>query len=292
MTTIHGFSGPAIMPVYRASRSALVSISLADRAPGLDYAANVYHGVDSAELPFDAAGGDSLVSFGRIHPDKGTAEAIEIAAAAGRRLVICGIVHDEAYFRECVEPRIDGDRVTYLGSVGPRGRAQVLGSAAALLHPVAFAEPFGLSVVESMMCGTPVIAFERGSMREIVDPGRTGFLVSNVAEAAGRGRRGRRHSTALPAGRSRSSASRPAGWSTTTCASTTPCSPATTRAPREQVTRTTFPNPRAQFHSPRIGVRTSCSARRGGPTRHHAAAPEASVASDERMLARARWLTS
>ena len=184
VTTIHGFSGPAIMPVYQASSSALVSISIADRAPGLEYAANVYHGVDSAELPFDAAGGDALVSFGRIHPDKGTAEAIDIAAAAGRRLVICGIVHDQAYFRERVEPRIDGDRVTYLGSVGPRGRAQVLGSAAALLHPVAFAEPFGLSVVEAMMCGTPVIAFERGSMGEIVDPGRTGFLVSTTDEAA------------------------------------------------------------------------------------------------------------
>jgi glycosyltransferase involved in cell wall biosynthesis len=185
VTTIHGFSGPSIMPVYRASSSALVSISLADRAPELEYAANVYHGVDSGELPFDAAGGDSLVSFGRIHPDKGTAAAIDIAAAAGRKLVICGIVHDEAYFRECVEPRIDGDRVTYLGSVGPRGRAQVLGSSAALLHPVAFAEPFGLSVVESMMCGTPVIAFERGSMSEIIEPGRTGYLVANSAEAAG-----------------------------------------------------------------------------------------------------------
>lgn len=183
VTTIHGFSGPTIMPIYEASTSALVSISLADRAPGLHYAANVYHGVDSAELPFDAAGGDSLVSFGRIHPDKGTAEAIEIAAAAERRLVICGIVHDEAYFRECIEPRIDGDRVSYLGSVGPRGRAQVLGSAAALLHPVAFAEPFGLSVVEAMMCGTPVIAFERGSMGEIVDPGKTGYLVANTVEA-------------------------------------------------------------------------------------------------------------
>jgi glycosyltransferase involved in cell wall biosynthesis len=183
VTTIHGFSGPKIMPIYLASRSALVSISLADRSPELDYVANVYHGVDSAELPFDATGGDSLVSFGRIHPDKGTADAIEIAAASGRRLVICGIVHDEAYFHECVEPRIDGDRVTYLGSVGPSRRAQILGSSAALLHPVAFAEPFGLSVVESMMCGTPVIAFERGSMREIVDPGHTGYLVSNVAEA-------------------------------------------------------------------------------------------------------------
>jgi glycosyltransferase involved in cell wall biosynthesis len=185
VTTIHGFSGPTIMPAYQASSSALVSISIADRAPGLEYAANVYHGVDSAELPFDAGGGDSLVSFGRIHPDKGTAAAIEIAAAAGRRLVICGIVHDEAYFHECIEPQIDGDRVTYLGSVGPRGRAQVLGSAAALLHPVAFAEPFGLSVIESMMCGTPVIAFERGSMTEVVDPGLTGFLVSTAAEAVG-----------------------------------------------------------------------------------------------------------
>ena len=183
VTTIHGFSGPMIMPIYRASSSAFVSISLADRSPELDYLANVYHGVDSAELPFDARGGDALVSFGRIHPDKGTAEAIEIAADAGRRLVICGIVQDQAYFHECVEPRIDGDRVTYLGSVGPLRRAEVLGSAAALLHPVAFAEPFGLSVVESMMCGTPVIAFERGSMPEIVDAGQTGYLVSDVAEA-------------------------------------------------------------------------------------------------------------
>ncbi len=184
VTTIHGFSGASILPVYQASSSALVSISLADRAAGLDYAANVYHGVDSAELPFDSLGGDSLVFFGRIHPDKGTAEAIEIAAAAGRRLVICGIVHDEAYFRQRIAPLVDGDRVTYLGSVGPLGRAQVLGGAAALLHPISFAEPFGLSVVESMMCGTPVIAFERGSMRELVDPGRTGFLVTNAVEAA------------------------------------------------------------------------------------------------------------
>jgi glycosyltransferase involved in cell wall biosynthesis len=183
VTTIHGFSGPAIMPVYERAGSAFVSISLADRAPGLRYVANVYHGVDPAELPFDAAGGDSLVSFGRIHPDKGTAEAIEIAARAGRRLVICGIVHDRAYFHERVEPHVDGDRVAYLGSVGPGQRAEILGQSAALLHPVAFAEPFGLSVVEAMMCGTPVIAFERGSLGEIVDSGSTGYLVAGVAEA-------------------------------------------------------------------------------------------------------------
>jgi glycosyltransferase involved in cell wall biosynthesis len=184
VTTIHGFSSPAILPAYRHSRSAFVSISLADRAPGIDYAANVYHGVDLAELPFDAAGGDALVSFGRIHPDKGTKEAIEIAAAAGRRLVLCGIVQDERYYAEQVEPRVDGDRVVYLGSVGPLERGVVLGGAAALLHPIAFDEPFGLSVVESMICGTPVIAYPRGSMAEIVDEGVTGFLVGGVEEAA------------------------------------------------------------------------------------------------------------
>jgi glycosyltransferase involved in cell wall biosynthesis len=183
VTTIHGFSGPKIMPVYQRAKSAFVSISLADRAPSLRYVANVYHGVDLAELPFDAHGGDSLVSFGRIHPDKGTADAIEIAARVGRKLVICGIVHDQSYFRERIEPHIDGDRVIYLGSIGPRQRAEVLGSSAALLHPIAFEEPFGLSVVESMTCGTPVVAYDRGSMPEVVDAGSTGYLVASLDEA-------------------------------------------------------------------------------------------------------------
>jgi glycosyltransferase involved in cell wall biosynthesis len=178
VTTIHGFSSPAILPAYQRSRSAFVSISFADRAPGVTYAANVYHGVDVAELPFDAVGGDALVYFGRIHPEKGTVEAIEIAARAGRTLALGGIVQDERYFAEEVEPRIDGDRVIYLGSVGPEERADVLGRSAALLHPIAFDEPFGLSVVEAMVCGTPVIAFPRGSMAEIVDEGVTGFTAS------------------------------------------------------------------------------------------------------------------
>jgi glycosyltransferase involved in cell wall biosynthesis len=183
VTTIHGFSSPAILPAYERSRSAFVSISITDRAPGVTYVANVYHGVDFAELPFHAGGGDALVCFGRIHPDKGTAAAIEIAARAGRRLVLCGIVQDERYFAEQVEPHVDGERVDYLGSVGPEQRAEVLGRAAALLHPIAFDEPFGLSVVESMACGTPVIAYARGSMPEVVDDGVTGLLVANAEEA-------------------------------------------------------------------------------------------------------------
>ena len=85
--------------------------------------------------------------------------------------------------RELIEPRIDGDRVVYLGSVGPEDRGAILGSGLALLHPIRFAEPFGLSVVESMACGTPVIAYRKGSMPEVVDEGVTGYLVTDVDEA-------------------------------------------------------------------------------------------------------------
>jgi len=183
LTTIHGFSGRNILPAYRRADSAYVSISDSDRSPDLDYVATVYHGIDLSALPFDPDGGDDLVAFGRIHPDKGTHTAIEIARRAGRRLRICGIVQDERYFTELVEPHIDGERVVYLGSVGPADRARILGGSLALLHPIEFAEPFGLSVVESMACGTPVIAYRKGSMPEVVDEGVTGRLVDTVDEA-------------------------------------------------------------------------------------------------------------
>jgi glycosyltransferase involved in cell wall biosynthesis len=185
VTTIHGFSGRNILPAYlAASGSHFVSISNSDRAPELSYAATIHHGVDLGELPFSASAGDTLAVFGRIHPDKGTAVAIDIARRADRRLVICGIVQDADYYREQVEPHLDGDRVCYLGSVGPAERAEVLGRAAALLHPIDFAEPFGLSVVEAMACGTPVVAYARGSMPEVIDHGVTGFLAHDPESAA------------------------------------------------------------------------------------------------------------
>jgi glycosyltransferase involved in cell wall biosynthesis len=184
LTTIHGFSDRKILPAYQAADSAYVSISYADRAAELNYCATIYHGIDLSLFTFSPTGGDDLIILGRIHPDKGTADAIDIARRSGRRLLIAGPIQDQRYFEERVAPLVDGDRVCYLGSVGPEQRSKLLSSAAALLHPIAFAEPFGLSVVESMAAGTPVVAYNRGSMPEVIDEGVTGFLVSDTASAA------------------------------------------------------------------------------------------------------------
>ncbi len=183
LTTIHGFSGPSIVPAYQRAASSYVAISDSDRSPLLSYVGTVHHGVDLTALPVSLSPMTDLIAFGRIHPDKGTDLAIEIAARAGRRLILCGIVQDRSFFEAAVEPKIDGDRVVHLGSVGPADRGRILGSGAALLHPIRFAEPFGLSVVEAMACGTPVVAYRKGSMPEIVDEGVTGRLVTDLDEA-------------------------------------------------------------------------------------------------------------
>ena len=160
-----------------------VAISDADRHPALHYAATVHHGIDTDAFAVHPTPGDHLLFFGRIHPDKGTATAIEVARRTGRRLDIAGIIQDEEYFRSQVEPHIDGEQVRYLGPVSAAERAGVLGAAHALLHLIDFDEPFGYSVVEAMACGTPVIANARGSMAELIDHGTTGYLVTDADEA-------------------------------------------------------------------------------------------------------------
>jgi glycosyltransferase involved in cell wall biosynthesis len=180
LTTIHGIGDPRILPAYQASRSAFVSISDTDRVAGLNYLGTVHHGIDVAQWPYEPSPGVGLVAVGRIHPDKATADAIDIARRAGRPLTICGPIHDQAYYAERVAPQVDGELVSYLGNVGGAQRAEIVGRAAALLHPLGFDEPFGLSVVEAMACGTPVVGYRRGALVETVTDGVTGFLVDDV----------------------------------------------------------------------------------------------------------------
>ncbi len=160
-----------------------MAISEADRHPALDYVATIHHGIDMRAFPFRATPDGYLLMFGRIHPHKGVVEAIDVAERMGMPLVIAGIVQDEAYFAERVQPRIDGDRVRYVGAVGPDARGALLGGAVALLHLISFDEPFGFAVVEAMACGTPVIAHARGSMPELIRPGENGYLVDSGDEA-------------------------------------------------------------------------------------------------------------
>jgi glycosyltransferase involved in cell wall biosynthesis len=187
VTTIHGFSSERILPVYERynGKGHYVAISEADRHPRLRYAATIHHGVDLQELSLGDGAGGYLLFFGRIHPDKGTVEAIEVAERARVPLLIAGIVQDQEYFEQKVQPRLDGHLVSYLGPVGRERRSEVLGRAQALLHLVNFEEPFGFSVVEAMACGTPVIARPRGAIPEIVRHGENGFLVTSLDEAAG-----------------------------------------------------------------------------------------------------------
>jgi glycosyltransferase involved in cell wall biosynthesis len=184
ITTIHGFSSEKIIPVYQKYNASghYVSISHSDRHPSLNYLGTVYNGLRTEAFDLGTGQGGYLLFFGRIHPDKGTAEAVQIALKSNRRLIIAGIVQDANYFREKVAPFLN-EEITFIGAAGPEKRNQLLGDAAALLHPINFEEPFGLSVAEAMLCGTPVIAFEKGSMPELIKDRETGFLVKNIDEA-------------------------------------------------------------------------------------------------------------
>ncbi len=191
LTTVHGFSSPQILAAYYAGaeRSFYCSISNADRDPGLDYLATTYNGIDPAQFPFGERPGEYLCFLGRFHPEKGTHLAIEIAKRAGVRLKIAAIPQDEGYFREQVEPHIDGDRVQFLGAVEREARNELLVNALGLVHMTTRPERFGLTTIEAMACGTPVLGARMGSIPEIVVDGVTGFLCDTRQRRGGEDRR-------------------------------------------------------------------------------------------------------
>ncbi len=185
VTTVHGFSSPQILAAYYAAaqRSFYCSISDADRDPGLEYLGTTYNGIDPNEFTFRERPGEYLCFLGRFHPEKGTHLAIEIAKRAGVRLKMAAIPQDETYFREQIAPHVDGDRVQFLGAVEREARDELLGNALALVHMTTRPERFGLTTIEAMACGTPVLAARMGSMPEIVVDGVTGFLCDTVDDA-------------------------------------------------------------------------------------------------------------
>ena len=186
LTTIHGFSSDNIRRVYHKYKhdSYFVSISDSDRDPQLPYVATVYNGIDLSNLTVGDKPGNKLVFLGRIHPDKGTHLACETAKKCGLELIIAGIIQDEGYFNEKVKPHIDDKQIAYIGPVGPKEREDLFKQAYAVLHLNELPERFGLVMAEAMAAGVPVIAYDRGSCREVVADGETGFLVTNVQEAA------------------------------------------------------------------------------------------------------------
>ena len=184
LTTIHGFSDPDILRVYHDHKdSYYASISDSDRDPGLPYLATVYNGIDLSNLTFREAPGETLVHYGRIHPDKGTHLAIEVAKKAGKDLIIAGIIQDQNYFDTLVKPHINDSSIRFIGPVNPVQRNALLKEASAVLHLNTIPERFGLVMAESMAAGVPVIAADLGSCREVIADGQTGYLVNNVDEA-------------------------------------------------------------------------------------------------------------
>src|SRR5947209_7064361 len=183
LTTIHGFSSPRIMPVYEKYRDGyFVSISNSDRAPGLNYVATVYNGIDLSLYPLQERAGDHLVFLGRIHPDKGVHLAIEVARLSGLPLLIAGIIQDRQYFEEQVERHLD-EAIRYIGPVDVAGKNALFARARVLLHLNTIPERFGLVLAEANAAGVPVIAMDLGSCSEVIQDGQTGFLVNNVNEA-------------------------------------------------------------------------------------------------------------
>jgi glycosyltransferase involved in cell wall biosynthesis len=189
LTTLHGrLDIPDLVPVYREFRDMpVVSISNAQRKPlpGVNWQSTVYHGLPADLYTLHAEPGKYLAFVGRISPEKRVDRAIEIAVRAGMPLKIAAKVDrvDREYFEDVIEPLLDHPLVEYIGEIGDHEKDEFLGNATAFVFPIDWPEPFGLSMIEAMACGTPVIAFPCGSVPEVIDHGVTGFIANNMDEA-------------------------------------------------------------------------------------------------------------
>jgi len=188
VTTLHGrLDLPELGPLYDVyDDMPVVSISDSQRQPlpHANYVATIHHGLPQNLLQ-KGPGGKYLAFLGRISPEKAPDAAIRIAAQSGMPLKIAAKVDkvDQEYFKTKIEPLLTGADVEFIGEIGEHQKSEFLGNAAALLFPIAWREPFGLVMIEAMACGTPVVAFNNGSVPEVLEDGVTGFIVRSEAEA-------------------------------------------------------------------------------------------------------------
>jgi glycosyltransferase involved in cell wall biosynthesis len=189
ITTLHGrLDIPELEPLFREySEIPLVSISDSQRKPVPDsnWMGTVYHGLPLDLYTFNRTGGDYLVFVGRVSPEKRIDRAIEIAKEAGIMIRIAAKVDkvDKDYYESKIIPMLDHPLVDFIGEVGEKEKEELLGNALGLLYPIDWPEPFGLAMIEAMACGTPVVAYNCGSVPEVVDEGLTGFVVKSHREA-------------------------------------------------------------------------------------------------------------
>ncbi|MDH7500657.1 MAG: glycosyltransferase family 4 protein, partial [candidate division NC10 bacterium] len=189
LTTLHGrLDIPDLVPLYREFREMpVVSISYAQRdpLPWLNWQGTVYHGLPEDLYTYRDQPGKYLAFLGRISPEKRVDRAIEIARQVGMEIKIAAKVDavDREYFEDVVQPLLKDPSVVYVGEIGEGEKDEFLGNAYALLFPIDWPEPFGLVMIEAMACGTPVIAYRKGSVPEVMEEGKTGFIVEGVEDA-------------------------------------------------------------------------------------------------------------
>jgi glycosyltransferase involved in cell wall biosynthesis len=195
VTTLHGrLDIPDLLPLYREfAEMPVVSISDAQREPlaAANWQATVYHGLPRDLYGYRDRRGDYFACLGRISPEKGIDRAIAIAKEVGIPLRIAAKVDkaDQDYFERVIEPQLDHPLIEYIGEIGDDSKQDFLGNAQALLFPIDWPEPFGIVMIEAMACGTPVIAYRSGSVPEVMEQGRTGFVVRELDDAIEAARR-------------------------------------------------------------------------------------------------------